>query len=67
MMVGPGVFQSVGEKLHGWGTAASEDQKTSGGSAESTDHPKSTLHRVAPYLCSDSDLRKNDAPGEGKC
>jgi hypothetical protein len=50
MMVGPGYFQTVRQKLNGLRARGSEDQKTSSGGTEASNHPKNIFHRVAPLV-----------------
>jgi hypothetical protein len=57
-MVVPEIVGLVGEKLDRQNATASEGQKAGGGGAESDDHPKSALHRFAPFFGSDSGVRK---------
>jgi hypothetical protein len=70
MMVGPGYFQTVCQKLNGLRARGSEDQKTSSGGTETSNHPKNIFHRVAPLICSDSAIWQYDASrglDAGKC
>jgi len=61
MMVSPGVFQLVSQEFDSRGLSTSKDQKSSGSSTESTDHPESALHRISPLFYSDSNFRESDS------
>jgi hypothetical protein len=70
MMVGPGYFETVRQQLDGLGARGSEDQKTSSGGTEASNHPKNIFHRVAPSCCSDSAIWQYGASrglDAGKC
>jgi hypothetical protein len=48
-VISPGLFQPVCQQFYGLGALASQDEKTSRCSAESTHHPKNIFHCVDPF------------------
>jgi hypothetical protein len=47
-MVGPGIFEAVGEKFNGLCTFRSQHEKSGRRSTESANHPKNIFHRFVP-------------------
>jgi hypothetical protein len=48
-MIGPSLFQPVGEQFDGLGAFTSQDEKAGCRSAKSTYHPENTFHCVDPF------------------
>jgi hypothetical protein len=61
VVIGPGRFETMRKQFDRRRTIATPHQKPSCRCAESTDHPKNTLHASNPSLRSDADCLEYDA------
>jgi hypothetical protein len=52
VMVSPGIFEAMGQKVNGLCTFWSQNQKSSGSRAESANQPKNIFHRSVSSLLS---------------